>query len=131
MLSLSYVQDLVAALLAAGEADIPSGEIFHVAGEGAFTWEEIGGVMADALGVRPRRLRIPVTLMLALAAAAEAWDWATGRPGFFSRGKVREAAGNWLCDIRKARRLLGFVPRIGLTEGVALTVKWYREAGWL
>ncbi len=131
MLSLCHVQDLVAALLAAGEADVPSGEIFHVAGEGAFTWEEIGAALGDALGVRPRRLRVPVTIMLALAAAAEAWGWASGQPGFFSRGKVREAAGNWLCDIRKARRLLGFIPQVGFAEGFARTVKWYREAGWL
>jgi nucleoside-diphosphate-sugar epimerase len=37
-LSLCYVQDLVTALLTAGEANVPSGEVFHVAGEGAFTW---------------------------------------------------------------------------------------------
>jgi dihydroflavonol-4-reductase len=36
-LSLCYVQDLVTSLLAAGEGQVPSGEIFHVAGEGVFT----------------------------------------------------------------------------------------------
>ncbi len=130
-LSLCYVQDLVAALLAAGEANIPSGEIFHVAGEGVFSWEEVGAALGEELGVRPRPLRVPVPVLLALGTAAEAWGWATGRPDFFSRGKVREAAGHWLCDTAKARRHLGFVPRVGLREGVALTVKWYREAGWL
>ncbi len=130
-LSLCYVQDLVTALLAAGEAKVPSGEIFHVAGPGAFTWEEVGDALGEALGVQPRRLRIPVPMLLALATVTDAWGCVTGRPGYFSRGKVREAAGNWLCDTWKARRLLGVVPRVGLTEGVAVTVKWYREAGWL
>jgi len=131
ILSLCYVQDLVTALLRAGEADIPSGEIFHVAGEGAFTWEEVGDAFGKALGIRPRRLRVPVPLLLLMGGAAEALGWVTGRPGYVSRGKVREAAGNWLCDTGKARRHLGVVPRVGLAEGVALTVKWYREAGWL
>ncbi|MBI4391025.1 MAG: NAD-dependent epimerase/dehydratase family protein [candidate division NC10 bacterium] len=130
-LSLCYIQDLVEALLAAGEGDVPSGEVFLVAGEGAFTWEEVGKAFGDALGVRPRVLRAPVPLLLALAAAAEAWGWATGRPPYLSRGKVREAAGDWLCDTSKAQRQLGVVPRIGLREGVVLTVKWYRDAGWL
>jgi nucleoside-diphosphate-sugar epimerase len=130
-LSLCYVQDLVTALLAAGEAPVPSGEIFHVAGEGAFTWEQVGDALGEALGVHPRPLRIPAPILLALATGADAWAWLAGRPSFFSRGKVREAAGHWLCDTNKARRQLGVVPSVGLREGAAITVKWYREAGWL
>ena len=130
-LSLCYIQDLVAALLAAGEAEVASGEIFHVAGEGAFTWQEVGGALGDALGVRPKPVRLPVPVLLAMATIADAWGWVTGRPGYFSRGKVREATGHWICDTRKARQQLGMVPRVGLREGVALSMKWYREAGWL
>ena len=130
-LSLCHVQDLVTALLAAGEADVPSGEIFHVAGAGAFTWEQVGDALGEALGVRPKHVRIPLPMLLALATIADAWGWGTGRAGYFSRGKVREAAGHWVCDTSKARRQLGVVPRVGLAEGAAATVKWYREAGWL
>lgn len=130
-LSLCYVGDLVAALRAAGEAQVPSGEIFHVAGEGAFTWEEVGAALGDALGVRPKAVRLPVPILLAVATLADAWGWLSGRPGYFSRGKVREAAGHWLSDTSKARRQLGVVPRVGFAEGVAVTVKWYQEAGWL
>jgi nucleoside-diphosphate-sugar epimerase len=130
-LSVCHVQDLVTALLAAGEAKIPSGEIFHVAGEGVFTWEQVGDALGEALGVHPTPLRIPVPILLGLATGAEAWAWVTGRPGYFSRGKVREAAGHWLCDTGKARRLLGVVPTVGLRPGAAMTVQWYREAGWL
>jgi nucleoside-diphosphate-sugar epimerase len=121
----------VTALLAAGEAKVASGEIFNVAGEGAFTWEQVGDALGEALGVQPKRLRVPVPILLALATGADAWGWVTGRPGYFSRGKVREASGHWLCDTSKARRQLGVVPSVGLTEGAAVTVKWYREAGWL
>jgi len=130
-LSVCYVQDLVTALLAAGEAKVPSGEIFHVAGEGAFTWEQVGDALGEALGVHPTPLRIPVPILLALATGADAWAWLSGRPGYFSRGKVREAAGHWVCDTGKARRQLGVVPGVGLRKGAAVTVKWYREHGWL
>jgi nucleoside-diphosphate-sugar epimerase len=126
-LSLCYVQDLVTSLLAAGEAQVPSGEIFHVAGEGAFTWEQVGDALGEALGVRPKRVRIPVPVLLTLATVADAQAWVTGRPGYFSRGKVREAAGHWLCDTSKARRQRQVAPRVGLTEG--RPSRWYR--GWL
>jgi nucleoside-diphosphate-sugar epimerase len=130
-LSLCYVQDLVTALLTAGEAAVPSGEIFHVAGDGAFTWEQVGDALGEALGIHPTPLRIPVPILLALAAGADAWAWFGGRPTYFSRGKVREAAGHWVCDTGKARRQLGVVPRVGLRKGATVTVDWYREAGWL
>jgi len=89
------------------------------------------GALGEALGIHPAPLRIPVPILLALATGADAWAWFTGRPGYFSRGKVREAAGHWLCDTGKARRQLGVVPSVGLRKGAAVTVKWYREAGWL
>jgi nucleoside-diphosphate-sugar epimerase len=130
-LSLCYVEDLVTALLTAGEAKVPSGEIFHVAGEGAFTWEQVGDALGEALGIHPTPLRIPVPILLALATGADALAWVTGRPSYFSRGRVREAAGHWLCDTGKARRQLGIVPRVGLRKGTAVTVNWYRKTGWL
>jgi len=130
-LSLCYVEDLVTALLTAGEAKVPSGEIFHVASEGAFTWEQVGDALGEALGKHPTPLRIPVPILLALATGADALAWLTGRSSYFSRGRVREAAGHWLCDTGKARRELGIVPRVGLRKGAAATVNWYRETGWL
>jgi nucleoside-diphosphate-sugar epimerase len=130
-LSLCYVEDLVTALLTAGEATLPSGEVFHVAAEEALTWEQVGEALGEALGVRPTPLRIPVPILLAFATGADAWAWSTGRPGYFSRGKVREALGHWLCDAGKARRQLGVALGVGVTKGTAATVKWYREAGWL
>jgi nucleoside-diphosphate-sugar epimerase len=33
--------------------------------------------------------------------------------------------------IDKARRLLGYAPKVDLEEGVARTAAAYREAGWL
>ncbi|MBR1484966.1 MAG: NAD-dependent epimerase/dehydratase family protein [Prevotella sp.] len=38
---------------------------------------------------------------------------------------------NWRCDIGPARRELGYEPRFTLEQGVPLTVKWYKENGWL
>jgi dihydroflavonol-4-reductase len=130
-LSLCHVEDLVAALLAAGERDMPSGEVFHVASQRDVTWEEVGGAFAKMLGVRPREVRLPVPIMLGLGALVEWWAWAAGRPNFLSRGKVREASGHWVCDTGKAQRMLGITPSVELSQGVRQTVTWYREAGWL
>jgi dihydroflavonol-4-reductase len=34
-------------------------------------------------------------------------------------------------DISKARRLLGFAPRVTPAEGIARTIRWYADQGYL
>ena len=34
-------------------------------------------------------------------------------------------------DITRARAEIGYAPRVGLREGIARTLEWYREHGWL
>ncbi len=82
--------------------------------------------------VRPRRLRLPVPLAYAAGAAAEAWSRITGKPGIISRDKVAEARCRcWTCDSRRAAAELGFAASTALETGLATTLAWYKEAGWL
>lgn len=41
------------------------------------------------------------------------------------------AQRNWNCDIQPARSELGYDPQWPLDRGVAETVRWYKEEGWL
>jgi nucleoside-diphosphate-sugar epimerase len=130
-LSFLYVDDLVHALVAASEGERPSGEVFHVAGDRVLTWEDLGGILGPLMDVRPRPLRLPTSVLLSLATCSEVWSWVTRRPTFFTRGKVREAAGHWVCDATKAKRDLGFTARMSPEEGMALAIQWYRSKGWV
>ena len=57
---------------------------------------------------------------------------ATGKPGIISPDKVAEArCSAWLCDSTRAAEELGFVARTPLEKGLAETLGWYKEAGWL
>ena len=38
---------------------------------------------------------------------------------------------NWRCDIEPARNELGYKPEYTLERGVPLTIKWYKDNGWL
>jgi len=37
----------------------------------------------------------------------------------------------WTCDTARAADELGFVAPTSLDEGLAATLAWYKEAGWL
>ena len=131
-LSLCSVQDLVGALLLAAETPTRSGEIFFLSDGQDYRMDEINDSFAQALAVTAFRLRIPAPVLCGLAALAEYCSKVSGKPALISRGKAEEMIqSNWLCDITKARTLLGFEPQISLAQGAQLTLDWYRKEQWL
>ena len=127
-----YVEDLVQAILLAAETRTASGEIFFLSDGHDYRMEEIGDIFAQAMEVSALRLHLSGQLLYGMAFLAECVARITGRPSLMSRGKIREMfCKNWLCDIEKARALLGFEPRIALARGAELTVAWYKKENWL
>ena len=131
-LSLGSVQDLVGAILLAAETRTQSGEIFFLSDGQDYRMEEINDIFAQAMGVSAFRLRLPPPVLFGFAALAEYFSQVSGKPALISRGRAEEMIQpNWLCDITKARTVLGFEPQISLAQGAKLTFDWYRKEKWL
>jgi len=131
-ISMCYVQDLIRAILLAAEAQTETGEIFFLSDGQDYRMAKIGETFAQALEINALRLRLPKRMLFGMAFFAECFSRASGKPSIMSRGKVEEMIRkNWLCDITKARALLGFEPRISLARGAELAVAWYRKENWL
>jgi dihydroflavonol-4-reductase len=131
-LSLCSVQDLVGAILLAAETPTKNGEIFFLSDGQDYRIEEINDIFAQAMEVTAFRLRLPSPVLFGLAAVAEYFAKVSGKPALISRGRAEEMIQpNWLCDITKARTLLGFEPQISLALGAKLTFDWYRKENWL
>ena len=131
-LSLCSVQDLVGALLLAAATRTQSGEIFFLSDGHDYRMEEINDVFAQAMEVTAFRLRLPSPVLFGIAAVAEYFSQVSGKPALISRGRAEEMVQpNWLCDITKARTLLGFEPQISLAQGAKQTFDWYRKEHWL
>jgi nucleoside-diphosphate-sugar epimerase len=131
-LSLCSVQDLAGAILLAAETRTRSGEIFFLSDGQDYRMEEINDVFARAMGVTAFRLRLPPPVLFGIAAVGQYFSKVSGKPVLISRGRAEEMIQpNWLCDITKARTLLGFEPQISLARGAKLTFDWYRKENWL
>jgi dihydroflavonol-4-reductase len=127
-----YVKDLVEGLLAAARSPEAAGRTYFLAHAKAVSWTELRSVAARIMRKQPRVLRIPAPLAYAVGGCAELWAKLTGKPGIVSREKVREAlCDHWTCDTGRAARELGFEARTSLESGMAETLAWYKEAGWL
>lgn len=127
-----YVEDLVRGILAAVRQPSAAGRAYFLTHAKPVSWSELASVAAVAMGQRPRVLRIPIALAEGVGWCAEAWSKAMRKPGIISRDKIREArCAAWICDHRRAAAELGFEAPTSLADGLAKTLAWYKEAGWL
>ncbi|MGA2271512.1 MAG: NAD-dependent epimerase/dehydratase family protein [Bryobacteraceae bacterium] len=125
-----YVRDLVAGLLAALRG--APGRTYFLAHPQPVSWSELSAAAARIMDRRPRVLRIPPRVAWAVGYGAEVWSHVTGKSGIISREKVAEAQCKWwTCDTRRAAAELGFQAPTPLEAGLAETLAWYKEAGWL
>jgi nucleoside-diphosphate-sugar epimerase len=84
------------------------------------------------MGVTLRVARIPARLALAVGFCAETLAQIAGKPTIVSREKITEGlCAAWTCDTTRARAELGFTAQTDLEHGLATTLAWYKEAGWL
>jgi len=131
-ISLCYVQDMIQAILLAAEAQESSGEIFFLSDGHDYRLEEIGDIFAQAMGITPFCIRIPEWIIFGIASFSEYLSKLSGKPPLLNKGKVEEMIQkNWVCDITKAKTLLGFEPQFKLSQGAKLTFEWYRKENWL
>jgi dihydroflavonol-4-reductase len=127
-----YVEDLAEGLIAAAEAPQAAGRAYFMAYPKVVSWSELAAVAARLMGRRPRVVRIPPAVARAAGYCAELWSKVTRKPGILSRDKVAEACCRaWTCDSRRAARELGFEASTPLETGLAHTLAWYKEAGWI
>ncbi len=95
-----HVKDLCSGIVLAIDAQNVAGEVFQL-----------------ATGVETSVVELAQLAREAVGGGGEV-HFEPGRAGEVYKSRV---------DISKARRLLGFEPRVSLAEGLALTAEWYRD----
>jgi len=98
-----YVDDCVEALLAAAASPLAVGEILNVGHDRASTFLEVAELLRE----------------LVPGASLEFTD--------FTPERKAQEPGDFVSDITKIRRLLGWEPKVALRDGLARTANFYRE----
>ena len=124
---LTYIDDLIDGIMLAAERPEAVGEVFTLAGPRYVSIQEMADTVAGSLGKRRSRLRVPLLPVQLAAVACEAVCRPLKiNPPLYPR-RVEFFAMDRAFTTEKAQRLLGFLPRVDLEDGVARTVAWYRE----
>lgn len=128
---LTYIDDLVDGFQRAGEAPAGAHRTYILAGGEVTTLNELVKLIAEVAQVRPPRLHLPVWPFWIAGAACEAVCVPLGiEPPIFRR-RVDFFTKSRAFDISRARAEIGYSPSVGLRQGIALTLAWYREHGWI
>ena len=131
-LSLCYVEDIVDGILSAAETQTKSGDVFFLSDGHDYRVDEIGDILSRAMGISAFRIRVPATLILGLAGFSETLSRLFRKPFLLTKDKAEEMIQkNWVCDITKAKTILGFDPKVSLSEGAESTFAWYKKEKWL
>jgi nucleoside-diphosphate-sugar epimerase len=130
--SIIYVKDLVCGILSALGSPQAAGQTYFLTNAQPASWSELTTLTCQILSRQARVIRIPQLLAYAVGSAGDLIALLTGKPGILSRDKIREACCRyWTCDSGKAARELDFRAATPIEEGLAETLTWYKEAGWL
>lgn len=121
-----YISDFVDALERCAQVQGIDQEAFILVHDEDVTVRRIVGRIADLVGVRPPRARIPVWAARAMAAGMEVAARATHREPPVTRRSLKFFTNDAGFTCAKARRLLEFDPRVSLDVGLDLTHRWWR-----
>ncbi|MEM9193957.1 MAG: NAD-dependent epimerase/dehydratase family protein [Myxococcota bacterium] len=133
----TYIDNLIDAVIAAEERlalDSPvAGEAYFVTNGEPMEFFDFVGQVLEKLDMPQIRGRIPFSVAYPIAAAKEAWDTlkggSLGNEGSLSRFAVRYMCTHHYFSIDKAKRDLGYEPRVPVSEGIDRTVAHLRASG--
>jgi nucleoside-diphosphate-sugar epimerase len=128
---LTYIDDLVEGFRLCGEHPAAAGRTYILAGGEVTTLNELVARVAEVAGVRPPRLHLPVWPFWIAGAACEAVCVPLGIEPPLHRRRVDFYTKSRAFDIARARREIGYDPKVGLNDGISRTLAWYRQHGWI
>jgi nucleoside-diphosphate-sugar epimerase len=126
-----YIDNLVEAFVLAMRDGVGNGEAYLIADDQYVEIEELVRRVARALGVDVKVPHYPVWPVVAAGHVCEKLCRPFGiTPPIFPR-RVDWYRQNRAFKIDKAKRDLGYEPKVGLDEGLRRTAEWYRQEGYL
>jgi nucleoside-diphosphate-sugar epimerase len=130
-LQMVHLDDLTQGILCCGSRPEALGQVFLLAGPEAPTLNELIDRIAAELQVGRPFIRIPVWPVYAAGWLCEMLCIPFGIDPPLHRRRVGFFTHNREFDISKARRMIGYDPRVSLSEGLRRTIAWYRAQGLL
>lgn len=123
----AYVDDVTELFRLCLRNEKTFGETFIAAGDEYIPLNQLVGIVAEELGVPPPRLRLPIAPIMAMAHLCEKICAPFRVEPPLHRRRVKFFTSNRAFSVEKARKFLGYQPRVSWREGARATIGWYQE----
>lgn len=128
---MTFVEDLARGFILAGEKNESVGEIFTIGGEGYLTLGELVEKISKILNKPVPKTKIPVWPVWFGGLLCEIACKPFGISPPIYRRRVDFFVKDRAFDISKAKRIIGYQPKVALEEGLKITADWYLKSNWL
>jgi len=130
--ALIHVVDLARALSLVLETDYPSGAIWFATDGADHTIQEFTEAVEAAVGKKAHWITIPDWSLPVIGSLLELTARLQGTAAMLGRQKLTELTQPaWTCDDTPIRETIGYKEVFDLTHGMAQTVEWYQQQGWI
>ncbi|MBN2133001.1 MAG: NAD-dependent epimerase/dehydratase family protein [Sedimentisphaerales bacterium] len=126
-----FAPHIADACLLAAQNDKAVGEAYNISNDGEITQEEFVSLWSKAFGCPPPKKHVPfgVAVTAGLVCECVARALRQKKPPFITRYSVWLMGRDVFFSTEKARKELGWQPRLSYEETVPLTAKWFLEHG--
>lgn len=128
---MTYIDDLIDGIILCGNVEGVEGEVFTLGGEKFTTLKELVTEIAGILKTSYPKIRIPfLPVFWASVICDKVCKIINVSPPIYPR-RVEFFSKDRAFSIDKAKKMLGYQPKVSLHEGLQRTADWYRANGFL
>ena len=125
---LVHVEDVVSGLICAMEKGRP-GQIYIIASETSIEMDQLRSYIVRSLGVKKPYIYVPGWMALTGAKVLEKLCTVLKKEPIVSSQNIRSTIADRTFDITKAKRELGYSPKVSFEAGIKETIDWFRQQG--
>jgi nucleoside-diphosphate-sugar epimerase len=124
--ALVHVHDVADCVILAATSEKSWGQVYNIGPEEVVTFRDFINSMAKATGKSEFRIVIPLGVVFASAAVMEMWGRLIRSEDapFLTRSDIKFVRDGMYIDSSKARKELGWQPKISIEEGCRQYVEW-------
>ncbi len=123
-----YVTDVAdAAVLALDHGT--NGEVYILASDTSYKLDDIRNAVIRTLGIKAKYPFVPAFIALAGAKILEKLYVMRHKEPIVTYRNIKSTITDRTFDIAKAKKHLGYAPKMGIRQGIQNTVNWYMDSG--
>ncbi|HHR6482367.1 TPA: NAD-dependent epimerase/dehydratase family protein, partial [Providencia alcalifaciens] len=124
---LTYVDNVVHAMLLATEKPLKSGSIFNITNHEPLPLATTLQALFAQTGTSCQIKSAPYPLLYAVALGLEKWAMIQKKEPLLTRYSLGAAYFTMILNNERAQNELGYTPRYSMAEGIARTAQWLQE----